>query len=85
MVLIESWGTMILSRRLARQRLKLCTRAEYDTFTHNANLTPVQQHILDLYIIKRCTITNIAFRLALSDSLVRLRLAEAYDKLYKII
>ena len=72
---------MILSRKTARNRLKNCSRAEYDFLLHAAKLTPIQATILNLFILDNLPIYEIAFRVDFCESLVRKRLAESYDKI----
>ncbi len=71
------------SRKLIRRRLKDCTRTEYFAFVNDANLSIVQRAVLDFFIIDRLPVSEIAFRLSYCESLVRLRLSEAYDKIAK--
>lgn len=71
---------MLPQRKLSRQRLKNFTRAQYDACTYAAKLTPIQNKIIDMYIIDKLPICEIAFRLSFCESLVRKRLAEVYDK-----
>lgn len=75
---------MLDSRRLTRRRLKECSRAEYEALTAAANLSPEQKAVLDLFICGRRSIIAIAFLRSCCESLVRLRLAQAYDKIAKI-
>ena len=71
------------ARKLIRQRLKDCSRAEYRALTDAAKLSPVQKSVLDLFIVERLPISEIAFRLSFCESLVRLRLAQAYDNVFR--
>lgn len=71
---------MIPSRKIARLRLKNCSRAEYDFLFHAAKLTPIQATILNLFILDNLPIYEIAYRVQFCESLVRRRLAEVYDK-----
>lgn len=71
---------MLPRRKIARQRLKDYTRAEYDACTYAAKLTPTQRQIIDMYILDKLSICEIAFRLSFCESLVRKRLSETYDK-----
>lgn len=71
------------NRKFIRQSLKDCSRAEYASVTTAAKLSPAQQSVLDLFILERLPVTEIAFRLSFCESLVRLRLAEAYDKIFR--
>lgn len=75
---------MLESRKSTRQRLKECSRAEYEAITDAANLSPEQKAVLDLFIRGRCSIIAIALRRSCCESLVRLRLTQAYDKIAKI-
>ena len=72
---------MILARKDARNRLKNCSRAEYDCLLHAAKLTIAQKQILDMFIADGLPICEIAYRLNFCESLVRKRLAESYDKI----
>lgn len=71
---------MLPRRKVARQRLKDFTRTEYDACTYAAKLTPSQKQIIDMYVLDKMPICEIAFRLSFCESLVRRRLAEVYDK-----
>lgn len=75
---------MLPARQAARQRLRDCTRAEYNSLTHSANLTPFQEKVIALYIIDKLPQSEIAFKLSICESLVRRRLAEVYDKVAKL-
>ena len=70
---------MIITRKTARQRLKLATRAEYDALIFAAKLTPTQEQIINLRILHNLPICEIAFRLNCCESIIRRRLAEIYD------
>lgn len=72
---------MIQSRKAVRQRLKSCSRAEYDTLVFSAKLTPIQNKILNMFILENLPIFEISYRVACCESLVRRRLAEVYDKI----
>jgi len=71
---------MILSRKTARNRLKNCSRAEYDFLLHAAKLTPIQATILNLFILDNLPIYEIAFRVDFCESLIRRHLSKIYDK-----
>ena len=71
---------MFLHRKLARQRLKDCSRSEYNACTFNAKLSPAQKQIIDMYILDKLPVREIALRLSFCDSLIRRRLAEVFDK-----
>ncbi len=75
---------MIPSRKAVRQRLKCCSRAEYDALVYSAKLTPIQNKILNLFILENLPIFEISYRVACCESLVRRRLAEVYDKIAKL-
>lgn len=72
---------MIPARKDCRQRLKVCSRADYESLTHAAKLTIAQKQILDMFIADGLPICEIAYKLNFCESLVRKRLAESYDKI----
>lgn len=72
---------MILSRKACRQRLKACSRAEYESLTHAAKLTITQKQMLDMFVADGLSLGEIAYKLNFCESLVRKRLAESYDKI----
>ena len=74
---------MELTRKLARQRLKDANKAEFEKLLADANLTPLQEKIVRLYIVKDWTICKIALTLACCESTVRKNLTAAYDKMTK--
>ena len=75
---------MLDTRKLTRRRLKECSGEEYEAITEAANLSSEQKTMLDLFIRGRHSIVAIALRRSCCESLVRLRLAQAYDKIAKI-
>ena len=75
---------MIDSRKSARQRLKTATRKEYDILIHNARLTPTQIKILDLHFAQEFSVCDIADKLNRSESCIREKLSEVYDKVAKL-
>ena len=75
---------MIKHRKDARNRLKESTLAEYNSLIQAANLTPTQAGILDKYINKDKSISDIASELFCSDSTIRKHLAKAYEKIAKL-
>ena len=70
------------TRFLARQRLKLATKAEFETLLDNANLTPIQLKIIRLHICKGYSVCKIAMALSCCDSSVKKHLAKIYDKIH---
>ena len=71
---------MIQSRKAIRQKLKVCSRAEYDALTYDAKLTPTQKQIIDMYILDKLPVREIAFQLSFCESMIRRHLAIVYDK-----
>lgn len=71
---------MFIHRKFARQWLKNSSRADYDACTFDAKLTPAQKQIIDMYILDKLPVREIATRLSFCDSLIRRRLAEVFDK-----
>lgn len=67
-------------RLKARKRLKTSTRAEYERLIFSAKLTPRQENIINLYILKDYSICKIALSLFCCQSLIRKELAQVYDK-----
>lgn len=74
---------MKATRKAARQRLKDATLAEYNALITEANLTPTQRKILDMYICKGNSISRIAMELFICESAVRKHITRAYDKVSK--
>lgn len=68
----------------ARMRLKKATRAEFERLVYEAMLTPTQEHIVRLHVAQSVSIACIAIRLSMSDSCVRKRLGEVYEKVAKV-
>lgn len=67
-------------RREAREYLRKANREEYETAVKKANLTPLQEEILELCIAKDYTRCKVSMMLHCSESLVKKRLGEAYEK-----
>ena len=71
------------ARKAVRRILKQSTKAEFEEFIDGANLTPMQDKIIRLHIVKDWTICKIALSLSWSESNVRKILTATYDKLSK--
>ena len=69
-------------RYLARQRLKHATKFEFETLIDNANLTPLQEKIIRLHIVKGYSVCKTALHLSCCDSSIKKQLAKIYDKIY---
>ena len=69
------------SRKLARQRLKQSTRAEFERLIYAAKLTPRQEQVIKLFILKDYSVCKIALNLSCCECLIRNELAKAYDKI----
>ena len=69
------------SRKLARQRLKQSTRAGFEKLVYAAKLTPRQEQIIKLFILKDYSVCKIALSLSCCECLVRNELAKTYDKI----
>ena len=72
------------SRKNARQRLKHATKSEFETLIENANLTPLQEKILRLHLVKDYSVCKVALSLSCCDSTVRKILSAVYDKVAKL-
>ena len=68
-------------RFVARNRLKQSSRDEYERLIHAAKLTPRQEEIINLHILKDYSICKIALSLSCSDSLVRKSLSTVYERI----
>ena len=75
---------MKTTRKIARQRLKNSTKSEFESLVDNANLTPIQEKILQLHFVKDYSICKIALLLSCCDSSVKKNLAVIYDKIDKL-
>ena len=75
---------MKAERKSARQILKSATRAEFKRLIFQANLTPSQVNILNLHFRQELSICSIAEILSCAESTIRIKLANAYDKLAKV-
>lgn len=71
---------MTPKRKLARQRLKDSTRTEYENLIYEAKLTPNQEEIINLHILRDYSICKIALSLSCSESAVRKALSAVYEK-----
>ena len=69
------------TRKLARDRLKQSTRAEFGRLIYAAKLTPRQEQIIKLFILKDYSVCKIALSLSYCESLIRKELTIAYDKI----
>ena len=69
------------SRKAARQRLKQATRADYERLIYSAKLTPRQEKIINLHILRDYSVCKIALSLSCCQSLVRKELTNAYEKI----
>ena len=67
-------------RKLARQRLKQSTRADFERLIYAAKLTPRQEKIIKLFILQDYSVCKIALSLSCCQSLVRHELSQSYDK-----
>ena len=67
-------------RYKARKRLKDSTRQEYEILIHSAKLTPRQEEIINLHILRDYPICKIALILSCSESLIRKSLSIVYEK-----
>ena len=72
------------TRFLARQRLKLANKFEFETLIGNANLTPIQEEIIRLHIAKGYSVCKIALAVSCSDSSIRKNLSTIYEKVAKL-
>jgi len=70
------------SRKAARDLLKAASRAQYNKLIHEAKLTPRQEEIVNLHILKDWSICKIALNFSCCDSVIKKRLAEVYDKVH---
>ena len=48
------------TRFMARQRLKQATKAEFENLVIDANLTPIQEQIIKLHIVKGYSICKLS-------------------------
>ena len=69
------------TRKLARDRLKQSTQTEFERLIYAAKLTPRQEQIIKLFILKDYSVCKIALSLSYCESLIRKELAIAYDKI----
>lgn len=75
---------MKATRFTARRLLKQATKREFDNLIENANLTPFQEKIIRLHIVKGYSVCKIALMLSCCDSTVRKNFSLIYDKVAKI-
>jgi DNA-binding NarL/FixJ family response regulator len=68
----------------ARARLRMATRAEFESLVYEALLTPRQEKIVRLHIAEKIPVTYIAERLCMSEGTVRRELQEVYEKVAKL-
>ena len=81
MSLLRAEYKMKPSRKAARARLKAATRAEYERLIYEAKLTPRQEEIINLHILRDYSICKIALTLPCCQSLVRKELTRSYEKI----
>lgn len=72
---------MLPHRKNVKQLLKNSSRVDYDKIIRDANLTVTQKRILSMFIVDGLPVYEIAFQLSFCESLIRKRIAEAYDKI----
>lgn len=72
------------TRLLARQRLKQATKAEFETLIVGANLTPFQEQIIRLHIVKGYSVYKTAMTLSCCESSIRKNLSTIYEKVAKL-
>jgi predicted DNA-binding protein YlxM (UPF0122 family) len=70
--------------KAARLRLRMSTRAEFERLIFEAMLTPMDEHIIRLYIVNDLSVPIIAMRMAVSEACVRKHLTEIYEKVAKV-
>lgn len=75
---------MLARRKIARQRLLNCSRDDYNACIFLAKLTPVQKKIIDMYILDKLPVCEIATQLSFCESMIRRHLANVYDKVSSI-
>ena len=68
----------------ARERLKMATRAEFETLVFEAMLTPWCEKILRLHICEGVSVCLLAQRFVCSETLIRKHLSIAYKKVAKL-
>lgn len=74
---------MLTTRKEVRQKAKTATKDEFEEMIYKANLTPMQEEIIRLHIVKDWTICKIALSVHCSESNIRKILAATYDKMSK--
>lgn len=65
----------------ARKKLKAATRSEYLKLTYDAALTPEQQQILDLHILRGKSIFQISIEMNMSERTITQKLFATYKKI----
>ena len=60
------------SRKAARAKLKAASRSEYDKLIYEAKLTPRQEEIINLHILKDWSICKIALYFSCCESVINL-------------
>lgn len=75
---------MKTTRKLARQRLKDASKAEFEKIVDDAKLTPIQEKIVRLHFVKDWSICKIALSLSCCDSVVKKHLTITYDRINKL-
>lgn len=68
----------------ARVRLRMATRAEFESLVYEALLTPRQEKIIRLHIAEKIPVTYIAERYCMSEGTVRKELRKIYEKVAKL-
>lgn len=71
--------------KYARKFLKECTREEFEKAIYDANLTPTQEDIIRLHILKDKSVIAISMKLNLSERSVKKALSIAYLKISKCV
>ena len=76
---------MNIYTKQTRQYLKICNREEFEKAIYNANLTPTQEDIIRLHILKDKSVIAISMELNLSERSVKRTLSIAYFKISRCV
>ena len=72
---------MDAKRKAARDWLKAAKKADFEKAVQEANLTPFDEDVLRLFIVKGCSRNFIADTKHCSEATIRRALSRAYNKI----
>ena len=64
---------------------KKASTSEYNSIKKEANLTPLQENIIDLIVLKDLSVVAISLALHMSDTTIKRKTKQVLDKISRIL